>query len=70
MGKPLIKGKSLAVEFVIDLIANGWTQSEMLQNYPRLTHEEIQACLCCASSLMKWLLSSLNIYSAILCQDA
>jgi uncharacterized protein (DUF433 family) len=67
VGKPVIKGTRLAVEFVIDLMANGWTQSEMLQNYPRLTHEDIQAWLCCASSLMKWLLSSLNIYSAILC---
>jgi uncharacterized protein (DUF433 family) len=53
VGKPVIKGTRLAVEFVIDLLANGWTQSEILQNYPRLTHEDIQACLCYASSLMK-----------------
>ena len=53
VGKPVIKGTRLAVEFVIDLLANGWTESEILQNYPKLTPEDIQACLCYASSLMK-----------------
>jgi uncharacterized protein (DUF433 family) len=53
VGKPVIKGTRLAVEFVIDLLANGWTEPEILQNYPRLTHEDIQACLCYASALMK-----------------
>ena len=42
-GKPVIKGTRLAVEFVIDLLANDWTESEIIQNYPRLTHEDIQA---------------------------
>ena len=41
VGKPVIKGTRLAVEFVIDLMANGWTQSDMLQNYPKLTHKDI-----------------------------
>jgi uncharacterized protein (DUF433 family) len=52
-GKPVLKGSRLAVEFVIDLLANGWTESEILKNYPRLNHEDILACLCYASSLMK-----------------
>ncbi|NPV62312.1 MAG: DUF433 domain-containing protein [Methanotrichaceae archaeon] len=52
-GKPVIKGTRLAVEFVIDLLANGWAESEILQNYPRLTHEDIQACLYYASSMLK-----------------
>jgi len=34
-GKPVIKGTRLAVEFIIDLLANGWPESEILQNYPR-----------------------------------
>jgi uncharacterized protein (DUF433 family) len=53
VGKPVIKGTRLAVEFVIDLLANGWTEAEILKNYPKLTHEDIQACLCYASTLMK-----------------
>jgi uncharacterized protein (DUF433 family) len=52
-GKPVIKGTRIAVEFVLDLLANGWTEPEILQNYPRLTHEDIQACLSYATALMK-----------------
>lgn len=52
-GKPVIKGTRLAVEFVIDLLANGWTEAEILKNYPRLSREDILACLGYASSLMK-----------------
>lgn len=49
----MIKGARLAVEFIIDLLANGWTESDILQDYPRLNHEDIQGCLCYASSLLK-----------------
>ena len=52
-GMPVIKGTRLAVEFIIDLLANGWTESEILNNYPRLSREDILACLGYASSLMK-----------------
>jgi uncharacterized protein (DUF433 family) len=52
-GKPVIKGTRISVEFVIDLLANDWTESEIIQNYPRLTHEDIQACLQYASALIK-----------------
>ena len=45
VGKPVIKGTRIAVEFVIDLLALGWTESEILRNYPGLTHEDILACL-------------------------
>jgi len=52
-GKPVVKGTRLAVEFVIDLLANGWTETEILSNYPRLRSEDILACLWYVSSLMK-----------------
>jgi uncharacterized protein (DUF433 family) len=52
-GKPVIKGTRLAVEFILDLLAEGWSEAEILQNYPRLTHEDIQACLSYASALIK-----------------
>jgi len=52
-GKPVIKGTRLAVEFILDLLAGGWSESEILQNYPRLAHEDIQACLSYASALIK-----------------
>ena len=61
----MIKGTRLAVEFVIDLLANGWTEAEILKNYPRLNHEDVLACLSYASSLMK----SEKIYSNMAFQD-
>ena len=51
-GKPVVKGTRLAVEFIMDLLANGWTEEEIFRNYPGLTHEDIQACLCYASRLL------------------
>jgi uncharacterized protein (DUF433 family) len=45
VGKPVIKGTRIAVEFVINLLAQGWSQAEILRNYPGLKHEDILACL-------------------------
>jgi uncharacterized protein (DUF433 family) len=53
VGKPVIKGTRLAVEFIIELLSQGWTESEILRNYPGLTHEDITACLKYATSLLK-----------------
>ncbi len=44
-GKPVVHGTRLAVEFVISLMADGWSEAEILANYPRLTHDDIIACL-------------------------
>lgn len=43
-GKPVIKGTRLTVEFVLNLLAQGWDKEEILRNYPGLTHEDIAAC--------------------------
>ena len=37
VGKPVIKGTRLAVEFIIDLLAQGWTEADILRNYPGVT---------------------------------
>jgi len=52
VGKPVIKGTRLAVEFVIDLLAQGWTEEQILQSYPGITHEDMQACLAYASAIL------------------
>lgn len=44
-GKPVIRGTRLAVEFVIGLLADGWTEADILTNYPDITHNDIIACL-------------------------
>ncbi len=45
VGKPVIRGTRLAVEFVIGLMADGWDETEILANYPGITHDDIIACL-------------------------
>lgn len=53
VGKPIIRGTRLAVEFILDLLAQGWPEEEILRNYPGLTKEDIQACLRYASGVLK-----------------
>lgn len=53
VGKPVIKGTRLAVEFIIELLAQGWAESEIMRNYPGITHEDIAACLMYASQILK-----------------
>lgn len=50
-GKPIVKGTRLSVEFIMGLLAQGWSEAEILRNYPGLTHEDIQACLAYAHDL-------------------
>jgi uncharacterized protein (DUF433 family) len=45
VGKPVIKGTRLAVEFTLELMAEGWSEADMLRNYPGLTREQILACV-------------------------
>jgi uncharacterized protein (DUF433 family) len=52
VGKPVVKGTRLAIEFIVDLPAQGWSQAEILQNYPSLTREDILACQSCASAIL------------------
>jgi uncharacterized protein (DUF433 family) len=49
VGKPVIKGTRIAVEFVLDLLGRGWTTEQILREYDHLTAEDIQACLAYAS---------------------
>ncbi|MFN4775843.1 MAG: DUF433 domain-containing protein [Pseudanabaena sp.] len=53
VGKPVIKGTRLAVEFIIDLFAQGWSIDEVLRNYPGITVADIQACFAYASASLK-----------------
>jgi uncharacterized protein (DUF433 family) len=53
VGKPVIRGTRLAVEFIIDLFAQGWSDRDVLSSYPGLTKEDIQACFAYASRMLK-----------------
>ncbi len=45
IGKPIIRGTRLTVEFVLNLLAYGATVAEILEEYSGLTEKDIQACL-------------------------
>ena len=53
VGKPIIKGTWISVEFVIDLLGRGWIQEQILQEYDHLTREDIQACLAFSGDILK-----------------
>jgi uncharacterized protein (DUF433 family) len=43
LGKPVVKGTRLSVEFLLGLLAAGWTHEQILENYPALTPEALRA---------------------------
>ncbi len=42
-GKPVVRGTRLSAEFVLSLFANGWSQAQVLENYPQLSPAALQA---------------------------
>mgnify|MGYP002782575808 CR=1 FL=1 len=44
VGKPVVRGTRISVEQVLLFMGNGWTEEQMLENFPRLTREDIRAC--------------------------
>jgi uncharacterized protein (DUF433 family) len=52
-GKPVVRGTRLSVEFVIGLLADGWSEADVLANYPGLSREDIAACLNYARDLLQ-----------------
>jgi uncharacterized protein (DUF433 family) len=44
-GKPVIRGTRVPVELILRKLAEGASEADLLDAYPRLTHEDIQAAL-------------------------
>lgn len=51
-GKPVVRGTRLSVEFVVGLLADAWTEREILENDPTLGAEDIRACLAYARDVL------------------
>ena len=45
VGKPVIRGTRLTVEYILNLLAHGATVDEILEEYEGLVQEDVQACL-------------------------
>lgn len=52
-GKPVIKGTRLTVDYILNLLAHGATETEILDEYKGLTQEDIQACLLFAAQSLQ-----------------
>lgn len=59
MGKPTITGTRLAVDMILEKLAAGQTEQQLLEDYPRLTHEAIQAVLQFAAEAVR----EMKVYS-------
>lgn len=44
-GKPCIKGTRLWVSLILDFLADGTTETELLSEYPQLTHQDVMAAI-------------------------
>jgi uncharacterized protein (DUF433 family) len=51
-GKPIVRGTRLSVQFIIGLLADGWTEAQLLANYPDLTRDDVFACLAYARDVL------------------
>jgi len=52
-GKPTVKGTRLAVEFILELMAGGWSEEEILASYPNLTENSLRAVLAYAAQTFR-----------------
>lgn len=52
LGKPVIKGTRLSVEFVLGLFSEGWTERQVLESYPTLNAKSIQAVFAFAAECL------------------
>lgn len=53
LGKPVVKGTRLSVEFLLGLFAEGWTEQQVLENYPTLTIDSLRAVFAFATDCMR-----------------
>ncbi len=53
VGKPVIKGTRVAVYEIVARVAQGWTFEEILEDFPRITREDITAALMYAEKLVE-----------------
>jgi len=53
LGKPVVRGTRLSVDLILGLFAAGWTEEQVLENYPSLTPEALRAVFAFAAECMR-----------------
>ncbi len=53
LGKPVVKGTRLAVDFILGLFAAGWTREQVLENYPVVTEDALCAVFAFTAECMR-----------------
>ncbi len=53
VGKPVIRGTRLTVEYILELLAHGTAMDEILEEYPGLVKDDIYACILFASKTLQ-----------------
>lgn len=53
IGKPVVKGTRLSVDFILGLLSEGWSEDEILKGYPSLTKESLKAIFAYTLDCMK-----------------
>ena len=53
VGKPVVRGTRLSVDFIIGLMADELNEVDILRNYPGLAHDDVAACLAHARDVLR-----------------
>ena len=53
LGKPVIKGTRISVEFILERLADGWSETKILESYPHLEKEDLQAVFAYLNEFVK-----------------
>lgn len=53
VGKPIIKGTRISVELLLDRLGDGWSTEEILESYPHIKREDVQAAVKFTAELFK-----------------
>lgn len=53
LGKPTIKGTRISVEFILERMAHGWSENDLLISYPQLTLDDLKAVFAYLNSCVK-----------------
>jgi uncharacterized protein (DUF433 family) len=52
-GRPIVKRTRLSVDYLLCLMAEGWTEQRILENHPQLSHDALLAVFAFEAEMMK-----------------